>query len=85
LLAKAGKMYFCYYKVMYCGLVQSVGIETGFLKRGFIHLVGQRNRPALTPLGEIRFSTALASFAGKVPANPAGHGMEVRWLKILGL
>ena len=33
----------------------------------------------------IRFSTALASFAGPIPANPVGHDMSVRSLKVFGL
>jgi beta-glucanase (GH16 family) len=31
---------------------------------------------------DIRFSTALADFAGKVPDNPAGHNMDVRSLRV---
>jgi beta-glucanase (GH16 family) len=31
---------------------------------------------------DIRFATALASFAGKIPDNPAGHHMAVRALRV---
>ncbi|MDQ0472692.1 glycoside hydrolase family 16 protein [Labrys wisconsinensis] len=34
---------------------------------------------------DIRFSTALAPFAGKVPADPAGHAMSVRSLRVYPL
>lgn len=34
---------------------------------------------------QIRFSTALASFAGKVPLNPEGHDMVVKSLRVVAL
>jgi beta-glucanase (GH16 family) len=34
---------------------------------------------------QIRFSTALASFAGEVPPNPEGHGMVVKALRVFAL
>jgi beta-glucanase (GH16 family) len=36
---------------------------------------------AITKPVDIRFSTALAAFAGKIPDNPAGHHMFVRPLR----
>jgi hypothetical protein len=41
---------------------------------------GAINKPV-----DIRFSTALADFAGKVPDNPVGHGMYVKSLRVYSL
>lgn len=40
-------------------------------------------RGAISKPVDIRFSTALAAFAGKVPDNPAGHHMAVRTLRVV--
>jgi beta-glucanase (GH16 family) len=40
---------------------------------------------AITKPVDIRFSTALADFAGKIPDNPAGHHMSVRSLRVYPL
>jgi hypothetical protein len=42
-------------------------------------------RGAINKPVDIRFSTALADFAGKVPANPVGHSMFVRSLRVYAL
>jgi hypothetical protein len=34
---------------------------------------------------DIRFSTALAPFAGKIPDNPVGHFMVVKSLRVYPL
>ncbi|GGI33133.1 glycoside hydrolase family 16 protein [Bradyrhizobium guangdongense] len=34
---------------------------------------------------DIRFSTALMDYAGKIPADPAGHGMAVRRLRVYAM
>jgi hypothetical protein len=42
-------------------------------------------RGAIAKPADIRFSTALAPFAGKIPANPAGHAMYVKSLRVYPL
>jgi hypothetical protein len=44
----------------------------------------QTNAAIAKPV-DIRFSTALADFAGKVPENPVGHHMYVRSLRVYAL
>jgi hypothetical protein len=40
---------------------------------------------AIHGAADIRFSTAVMDFAGRIPANPAGHHMYVTALRIYSL
>lgn len=40
---------------------------------------------AIKGAADIRFSTAVMDYAGKIPANPTGHHMYVRALRIYSL
>jgi hypothetical protein len=38
--------------------------------------------PSKQGAADIRFSTAVTEFGGKIPSNPAGHHMHVRSLRV---
>lgn len=44
-----------------------------------------RTNGSITGRTDIRFSTALMDYAGKIPADPAGHDMAVRRLRVYAI